>query len=206
MVADNALAGIYIVRHGETEWSLAERHTGRTDVPLTPNGIEQVASLGDYLAKVEFSWVASSPLVRAQETCKLAGFNTPDLLDDLMEWDYGNYEGITLDQIRQSRPDWNLWTDGCPGGEGAAEIGERAKRVLALAREHTGNVLLFSHGHFLRVLAACWLGMQVSGGRLFALQPAAVSVLAFEHDLPVISMWNLQADGLPRAASSAKPS
>ena len=189
--APAGLSSIYVVRHGETEWSLTGRHTGRTDVPLTRAGEGQAAGLRKYLAGIEFSWVASSPLARAVGTCKLAGFDTPELIDDLMEWDYGDYEGMTLSQIHQSMPDWNLWVDGAPGGEGVADLDKRADRMLELLQGKQGNVLVFSHGHFLRVLAARWLALEVSGGRLFALQPAAVSVLGFEHGNPVISMWNM---------------
>ncbi len=196
MASLDGLSGVYLVRHGETEWSLAGRHTGRTDVPLTLIGEAQATGLREYLSGIEFSWVASSPLKRAVDTCKLAGFNAPEPVDDLMEWDYGNYEGMTLSQIHQSRPDWDLWIDGVPGGEGVADVGKRADRVLQLIRGKQGNVLLFSHGHFLRVLAARWLALDVSGGRLFALQPAAVSVLGFEHGNPVISIWDMAIDSL----------
>ena len=191
MASETVLSSVYVVRHGETEWSLTGRHTGRTDVPLTTVGEGQAASLRAYLAEVEFSWVASSPLIRAADTCKLAGFDVPELVDDLMEWDYGDYEGMTLSQIHQSRPGWDLWVDGAPGGEGVASVGRRADKVLELVHGKHGNVLLFSHGHFLRVLVARWLGLQVSGGSLFALQPAAVSVFGFEHGNPVVSMWNV---------------
>ncbi len=194
-----SLSKLYIVRHGETEWSLSGRHTGRTDVPLTQNGVSQAGLLAGYLSTIKFSWVASSPLARARETSLLAGFSASDLLDDLMEWDYGDYEGLTTSQISRIHPGWFLWRDGVAGGETIYEVEQRADRVLSLAREHSENAIVFSHGHFLRALAARWLGLPVLEGRLFALQPAAVSVLAFENDHPVIFSWNLQLDAISSA-------
>ncbi|MCL4434658.1 MAG: histidine phosphatase family protein [Actinobacteria bacterium] len=190
---------LYLVRHGETEWSLSGKHTGRTDVPLTKHGESQATLLSTYLPTIGFSWVASSPLARARETCKLAGFGSPHLLDDLMEWDYGDYEGLTTSQISGIHPGWFLWRDGVTGGEGISEISQRADRVLSLASEHPGDVILFSHGHFLRVLAARWLGLPASEGRLFALQPASVSALVFENDYPAIFSWDLQLDVISSA-------
>ncbi|MHB8262890.1 MAG: histidine phosphatase family protein [Acidimicrobiales bacterium] len=202
--SSDSLSKLYIVRHGETGWSLSGRHTGRTDVPLTQNGVGQATLLAAHLSTIKFSWVASSPLVRAHETSLLAGFDAPDLLDDLMEWDYGDYEGLTTPEISRIHPGWFLWRDGVAGGEDISDIEQRADRVLSLAREHSGNVILFSHGHFLRVLAARWLGLPVSEGRLFTLQPAAVSVLAFENDYPVIFSWDLQLDAISSAMQGSR--
>jgi len=188
-----ALPVVYLVRHGETVWSVAGRHTGLTDVPLTPNGERNARRLGARLAGVPFAKVFTSPLQRAHWTCELAGFGATAEVDrDLVEWNYGEYEGQTSDAIHAERPDWQLFRDGCPGGESALDVGVRADRVIGRARAAEANVLLFSSGHMLRVLAARWLGLAPANGRYFLLGTAGLSALGYEHDLsqPVIRLWN----------------
>ena len=189
----NELTSIYLARHGETEWSLAGRHTGLTDIPLTARGERNARRLADCLLGIAFAKVLASPLKRAARTCELAGFGSVAELDrDLLEWNYGDYEGRTTKEIRVVRPDWDLFRDGCPGGESPAEVGARADRVVARARAVDGNVLLFSSGHFLRVLAARWLGLEPAAGRFFLLGAASLSALGYEHGLaePVIRFWD----------------
>ena len=182
---------IVLVRHGETEWSRDGRHTGRTDVPLTEHGREQAAAIGAALREREFARVLVSPRSRALETCRLAGFGArAEVRDDLAEWDYGEYEGRTTPEIRVDRPGWTLWRDGVPGGETADEVGARADGVLADVASAGGDVLVFGHGHFLRVLTARWLGLEPTDGRLFALDPATSSVLGHERETRVIRLWN----------------
>jgi probable phosphoglycerate mutase len=186
---------LWLVRHGETEWSAAGRHTGRTDLRLTDAGRAQARALAGVLAGHSFAAVRTSPLERARETSVLAGFGdraVPDV--DLVEWDYGDYEGQTTAHIQASRPGWSLWDDGCPGGETADDVGARADRVIATARAEPGDVAVFAHGHLLRVLAARWLGLHPGDGALFALDTASVSVLGWEHDDAVIRQWNLRQD------------
>jgi probable phosphoglycerate mutase len=181
-----------LARHGETEWSRNGRHTGRTDIPLTDAGRDQARKLGSELRRWEFALVLSSPLQRAVETCHLAGYGRQmQLRPDLMEWNYGSYDGKTSKEIEASRPDWSLWKDGGPGGETAADVGKRADRVIAEVRRTDGDVLIFAHGHLLRVLAARWLDQPPDEGRHYALQTAALSVLSHEHQDPVIRLWNL---------------
>ena len=185
------------MRHGETEWSESGRHTGRTNVPLLPKGRAEAETAGRLLSRevAHPALVLTSPLVRALETCRLAGFGErAELCDDLVEWDYGAYEGRTIEEIRAERPGWTLWEDGVPGGESASEVGRRADRVLERAREAGGDVVLFSHGHLLRVLAARWVGLPPAGGRLLALGAGAVCQLGWEHGVPVVSRWNVVAD------------
>jgi probable phosphoglycerate mutase len=183
---------IWVVRHGETEWSANGRHTSRTDLPLTPDGVTQARADAGTLAGVGFSLVLSSPLRRARETARLCGFESAaELCDDLREWDYGDYEGITSDQIHAERPDWSLWCDGCPGGESPAQIGERIDRLLARLDGVSGEVLCFAHGHVLRVLAARWCELPVAQGQRFALATAGVGVLGHEHATQVLSRWSL---------------
>jgi broad specificity phosphatase PhoE len=185
---------VWIVRHGETEWSQIGRHTGRTDVPLVEGGIRQAEAVGRWLASVapEPALVLTSPLSRAAETCRLAGLgDRAEVCDDLMEWDYGEYDGRTTDDIRTERPGWTLWADGVPGGESAADVGRRADRVIERARSAAGEVICFSHGHLLRVLAARWVGLPPVGGRLLTLKAGAVSVLGWERETPVVSLWNV---------------
>jgi broad specificity phosphatase PhoE len=188
---------VWLVRHGATEWSRQGRHTGRSDIPLEDLGRRQAEGLRTTLARHAFEQVLASPLVRAAETARLAGVERAKLDPDLMEWDYGDYDGLTTPQIRQKDPDWSLWRSGGSGGEAPAEAGRRADRVVARLRQATGDVLVFSHGHFLRVLTARWLGLEPSTGRYFYLGTAGVGVLGYEHDKPVVRAWNLSADGGP---------
>jgi broad specificity phosphatase PhoE len=184
---------VVLVRHGETAWSRAGRHTGRTDLPLLDEGVRQAEAVGVRLRAFTFAQVWCSPLTRARETCRHAGLGDHAIYEpDLMEWDYGDYEGRRTVDIRQERPDWDLFRDGCPGGESVAAIGARADRVIARLRAVDGHVLLFSHGHFLRVLAARWLGLPADKARLFVLSTAALSILGYEHTLaePAIRLWN----------------
>jgi len=182
---------VVLVRHGETEWTLSRQHTSRTDVPLTDRGRERAAALVDRLAARRFALVLTSPRRRAADTCRAAGFPDATVDDDLVEWDYGDYEGRTTAEIREERPGWTLWQDGAPGGETAAEVTARADRVVRRVRAVDGDVAVFSHGHFLRVLAARWLGLPATEGRLFALDPGSTSVLGWEREQPVLSRWNL---------------
>lgn len=184
-------AQIWLARHGETEWSRTGRHTGRTDIELTETGREQASALGPALARQDFDRVISSPLSRAVETCRLA---LPSFViepsDALIEWDYGEYEGLTSKQIRERRPDWVLWRDGCPGGESAAEVGARVDPLVVELREAGGDVALFAHGHVLRVLAARWLELGPESGALFTLATGTLSTLGWERETAVIRSWN----------------
>jgi probable phosphoglycerate mutase len=187
------LPSVYLVRHGETAWSLSGRHTGFTDVPLTERGEANARALGDRLRGLVFNLVLTSPLQRAKRTCQLAGFGDAAVQDDdLIEWNYGSYEGRRTAEIQQERPGWQLFRDGCPGGESPADTGSRADRVIARIRAASGNVLVFSSGHILRVLGARWLGLPAGGGRYFLLGTASVSTLGYEHDKsePVFKQWN----------------
>lgn len=180
-----------LVRHGETEWSRTGRHTGTSDIPLTEEGRRQASSLGPALRAWRFALVLTSPLQRALETCRLAGYGeAAQVRPDLAEWDYGRYDGLTSKQIEAIDPGWSLWRDGGPGGEQAVDVGRRADRVIAEVRAVAGDVLIFAHGHVLRVLTARWLGEPPEGGRHYALQTAALSVLGYEHVDPVIRRWN----------------
>jgi broad specificity phosphatase PhoE len=182
---------IVLVRHGETEWSATGRHTSRTDISLSDQGRRQAEALGRRLMEWRFGRVLTSPLRRAAETCRLAGLgDVAETWPDLMEWDYGEYEGRTTPQIRAERPGWTLWSDGAPGGERAEEVGVRADRILAEARASGRDVALFSHGHFLRVAAARWIGLPAESGRSFALGTATISLLGYERETPVIARWN----------------
>jgi broad specificity phosphatase PhoE len=184
-------AQAWLVRHGETEWSGLGCHTGRTDIPLTDRGRREAELLAARLGVRRFVRVFTSPLRRAADTCRLAGFgDVAEPREDLMEWNYGTYEGRTTPEIRAERPGWLLWTDGAPGGESAAEVGARADRLIAELRGIDGDVAVFAHGHVLRVLAARWVGLLPSGGRLLALGTTAISVLGYERELPVIINWN----------------
>jgi len=182
---------VVLVRHGETDWSAHLRHTGRTDVPLTEEGRRQAERVGGALRGRSFALVLTSPLQRAAETCRLAGFG--DLAQprpELMEWDYGDYEGRTTVDIRREAPDWTIWRYGAPGGESPDQVGARADVLLQELRAAPGDTLIFSHGHFLRVLAARWLGLAPTEGRLFALDPATLSTLRYEREQPVLRIWN----------------
>jgi broad specificity phosphatase PhoE len=185
---------VYMARHSNTAWTLSGQHTGLTDLPLMPDGERNARRLGERLKGMAFAKVFTSPLQRAFRTCELSGFAAGAVTDrDLVEWDYGRYEGLTSDEIRRDRPDWDLFRDGCPGGESPAQVGERADRVVQRVRSVSGNVLLFSSGHFIRVFAARWLGLGPgTGGKYFLLSPASLSALSYEHNLsrPVIRLWN----------------
>ena len=184
---------VYLARHGETAWSRTGQHTGVTDLPLTADGALEARALGERLRELTFAAVFTSPLMRAVQTCALAGFGAAAVKDhDLVEWNYGRYEGLRTAEIRAERPDWQLFRDGCPGGETPAEVGARADAVIARVRAIDGDVLLFSSGHLLRVLAARWLGLPAGAGRYLLLRTASLSVLGYEHDRsePVIRLWD----------------
>jgi len=185
---------IYVARHGETAWSLSGQHTGLTDLPLTERGERNARRLGERLKGLSFAKVFTSPLQRAARTCELAGFGAGAEVDrDLLEWNYGEYEGHRTAEILAERPGWQLFRDGCPGGESPDQIGARADRVVSRLRAVQGDVLLFSSGHFLRVLAARWLGLEPGAGRYFLLSTASLGTLAYEHNNrsePVIRLWN----------------
>lgn len=182
---------LYLVRHGETEWSLSGQHTSTTDLPLTEHGREQARSVAPKLAGIGFAQVLCSPMSRARETCRLAGFaQAAEITEDLMEWNYGDYEGLTSAQIHEQHRSWDLWRDGCPGGEFPAQIGARIDHLLAQVATVDGDVLCFAHGHVLRVLTARWLEMEVSAGARFALEVATISVLGHEHTTQVIDHWS----------------
>ena len=188
-----ALPVIYLARHGETAWTLSGQHTGRTDLPLTEIGERNGRALGTRLRGLAFAKVLTSPLQRAFRTCELAGFgNAAERDPDLMEWDYGEYEGRRTDEILVERPDWQLFRDGCPGGETAGQVGARADYVISRVRAVRGDVLLFSSAHILRVFAARWLGLEAAGGRYLLLGTASLSLLGYEHNLaePAIRLWN----------------
>jgi probable phosphoglycerate mutase len=188
-----SLPTIYLARHGETAWSVSGQHTGRTDIPLTERGERNARRLGERLRGLTFVKVLTSPLQRARRTCELAGFGPVAEIDaDLLEWDYGEYEGLTSAQIHAKRPDWNLFRDGCPGGETPDHIGARADGVVHKLRAMNGDVLLFSSGHFLRVLTARWLGLEPAGARFFLLGTASLSALSYEHNQsePAIRFWD----------------
>jgi probable phosphoglycerate mutase len=182
---------IVVVRHGETEWSATGRHTSSTDLPLTESGRERARALASELAGRSFSLVLCSPLRRARETCELAGFGDAAVIcEDLREWDYGDYEGLTTPQIRERDPDWDLWRDGCPGGEKPEQVGARSDRALESLRGAAGDALAFAHGHILRVVTARWIGLEVAGGARFALGAGSIGVLGYEHDNEVVTRWN----------------
>lgn len=189
----SALPTTYLARHGETAWTITGQHTGLTDLPLTERGQSNAQRLGDILRGKSFERVWVSPLMRARQTCERAGFAAAAQVDpDLVEWNYGDYEGLKTAEIRQQRPDWDLFRDGCPGGESPADVGRRARAVIARVRAVAGDTLLFSSGHFLRVLAACWLGLEPDAGRYFVLTTATLSILGYEHNRqePAIRLWN----------------
>jgi broad specificity phosphatase PhoE len=185
---------VYLARHGETVWSLSGQHTGLTDLPLTERGERNASRLGERLKGFTFAKVFTSPLQRAKRTCELAGFGSLAEIDrDLLEWNYGEYEGRRTAEILADRPGWQLFRDGCPGGESPDQVGARADRVVKRVRAVNGDVLLFSSGHFLRVLAARWLGLEAAAGRYFLLTTGSLGILAYEHHSlsePVIRLWN----------------
>jgi len=183
---------LFIVRHGATEWSVSGQHTSRTDLPLLDSGREQAVADAGKLAGESFELVLCSPLLRARETCELAGFaDAAELTDDLREWDYGDYEGLTTPQIWERDPSWNLWTDGCPDGETPDEIGARVDRVLARFDAIEGQGLAFAHGHVLRVLTARWLELEVGGGARFKLEAGSIGILAYERTTQVVEAWSV---------------
>ena len=187
------LPHIYLARHGETAWSRSGQHTGRTDLPLTERGERNARRLGERFNNLTFAKVFTSPLQRAARTCDLAGFKTIAEVDqDLLEWEYGQYEGRRSTEIRAQHPEWDLFRDGCPGGESPDQVGARADAVLKRVRAIEGNVLLFSSGHILRVLAARWLGLAPDAARYFLLDTASLSIMGYEHNrsAPVIRLWN----------------
>ncbi len=182
---------IWLFRHGETEWSKSGAHTSRTDLPLTGAGRERATALGRYLVGRTFALVLTSPLQRARDTCALAGYGAAAQIEgNLREWDYGDYEGRSTADIRKDRPNWFLWRDGVPNGETVEQVGARAQLVIARALQTNGDVALFAHGHILRILTACWLGLPPDDGRLFALGTGSISILGYEHETQVITRWN----------------
>lgn len=197
---------VWLIRHGETEWTLSGQHTGRTDIPLTPVGRRQAKALGRHLAARSFALVLTSPLGRVLETCRLAGFGSlAQITDDLREWDYGLYEGRTTAAIRAAEPGWSVWTSPIPGGESLDEVGGRARRIIDRALATGGEVALFGHGHILRILAACWIGRPPVDGRLLALDPASISVLGWERESRLIQQWNVAWPSDPENATRGDP-
>ena len=189
--ASHAERRAFLVRHGETAWSLSGQHTGRTDLPMTDNGRKIVSRLEPILARTAFALVLTSPLRRARETCELAGLGEHAQVDsNLLEWDYGEYEGLTSDQIQTKAPGWVLFRDGCPGGEGPSQVGARVDQLIARIRSVEGDVALFAHGHVFRVLAARWLDLPVTAGAHFLLDTATVSVLSHYRGIPAVKRWN----------------
>ena len=187
---------LWLIRPGETEWSAAKRHTGRTDIPLTPTGERQAAALGRSPAARRFALALCSPLRRARQTCELVGYGkVATMTDDLLEWDYGVYEGKTTKEIRLEQPGWSIWTASVAKGKSIEQVGCRAQRVIQLALASGGDVVLFAHAHILRILTACWLGLPPDAGQLFVLRTASISVLGFEHETPVMTQWNLLPGG-----------
>jgi len=185
---------IYLMRHGETAWSLSGQHTGRTDLPLTPHGQAMARQLAPMLNSIDFALVLTSPRLRTRATCDASGLGaTAELEPDLVEWDYGEYEGLRTGEILARRPGWNVWEDGCPGGEMPTDVGARADRLIARLSHLSGHVALFSHGHFGRVLAARWIGLPLAQGQHFAIDSASISIFGFEKGHPqrrVIRLWN----------------
>jgi probable phosphoglycerate mutase len=188
------LPRLFLTRHGDTAWTESHQHTGRTDLPLLERGEEHARQLGGQLARFSFARVFTSPLQRASKTCELAGYGAVAQVDpDLVEWDYGRFEGMRTVEILEERPGWELFRDGCPGGESPGDVAARADRFIAKVRGAAGDVLAFSSGHIIRMIAARWLGLPPSAGRFFLCRPASVGVLAFEHqnlDEPILALWN----------------
>jgi probable phosphoglycerate mutase len=182
---------LVVVRHGETEWSRSGQHTGRTDLPLLQEGEQRAQLLQPVLAERQFALVLSSPLRRAVQTATLAGFPDPELDDDLLEWDYGVYEGTRTEDVRQEHPDWSIWQTEVEGGEQPEQVGERVDRVIARVRAVEGDVLAFAHAHVLRILSARWLDLPAGRGRNLVLAPATVSVLGWEREVPALRQWNV---------------
>ncbi len=181
---------LWVIRHGETEWSRDGLHTSHTELDLTPEGEQVAGRLAERLADVEFDLVLTSPRLRARRTAELAGHAAAHVEDDLTEWDYGDYEGLSTPTIREDVPGWTVWSHPCPGGESPDQVSRRLDRVVHKVRAHGGRVLVFSHGHASRALTARWLGLPVTDGRLFTLDTATISVLAYERDSPTVARWN----------------
>jgi probable phosphoglycerate mutase len=191
MAGAKSHGGVVLVRHGETEWTLSGQHTGRTDIPLTERGRQEARLLEPLLSTANFALVLSSPLQRARETCELAGLGARMEIDpDLMEWDYGEYEGLTSKQIRRTAPNWMVFNDGCPGGETPEQVGARVDRLIDRIRRVEGRVALFAHGHLLRVVAARWIGFPPSAGQNFLLDTSTVSLLGYYQGVPAVKRWN----------------
>jgi probable phosphoglycerate mutase len=189
---------LFLIRHGETAWSLSGAHTGRTDLPLTERGKQRAEALGHLLNGRAFAQVFTSPLQRARETCRLAGYAGQAIIDqDLCEWNYGDYEGRSTPEIQKDRPGWDLWKDGVINGETVEQVAARAQRVILRALASNGDSALFAHGHILRILTACWLQLAPNAGQLFALDTATLSTLGWEHDTRVIRHWNRSSDAKP---------
>jgi probable phosphoglycerate mutase len=185
---------VFLVRHGETEWSDSGKHTGRTDVPLSEEGRRMAGLVGNALAGRRFAKVLCSPLSRAMETCAIAGFGAQaEVRDTLVEWDYGVYEGLTTDEIRRADPNWSVWTSPIQGGESVDDVGRRCDGIIEELKDVTGDAVLFAHGHVLRILGARWIGLPAVGGRLLALATAAISILGYEREQAVLELWNSDA-------------
>lgn len=201
IASQSAPVRLALVRHGETEWSLSGRHTGRTDIALTPRGEEGARELAPLLQSIAFARVLTSPRDRAQRTCALAGLGArAEIAPDLAEWDYGDYEGLRSAEIETQRPGWNIFRDGCPHGESPAQVAARADRLIDSVRASGGEIALFTHGHFGRALAARWIGLPVAEGRHFALGVASLSILGFESshpETPAITLWNFSPSSQP---------
>jgi broad specificity phosphatase PhoE len=186
---------LFLIRHGETEWSLSGAHTGLTDLPLTARGEQRAEAMGRYLNARPFALVLTSPLQRARETCRLAGYSASAVVDEnLCEWNYGDYEGLSTADIQKDRPGWDIWNDGVPNGETVDQVAERAQRVITRALAADGDCAFFAHGHILRILTAVWLQLRPTGGRLFGLDTATLSILGWERDTKVIRQWNRSSD------------
>lgn len=187
----NKAGELWLIRHGETEWSVSGAHTGRTDMPLIDAGRRRAEAIGRYLAHRPFALVLSSPLSRAQDTCRLAGYGAEAQVEpNLREWDYGVYEGRTTAEIRKQVPDWSVWSSDIINGEALADVGRRAQQVIDRAVAAGGDVALFAHGHILRILAACWTGLPYGAGEVLALDTASVSILGYERETRVVRLWN----------------
>ena len=182
---------VFAIRHGETAWSLTGQHTGTTDIPLTDNGRRSAERIRRVLAGNAFGLVLCSPMRRARETCELAGFGDKAVIDsDLVEWNYGEYEGLTPEQIHEVAPGWLIFRDGCPGGEAPEQVGTRVDRVIARSRAVDGDIALFAHGHLLRVLVARWIGLSAGGGQHFLLDTGTLGVLSYYREIPAVRIWN----------------
>jgi probable phosphoglycerate mutase len=190
---------IWLIRHGETEWTLSGQHTGTTDIALTDSGREQARSLATLVAGAHFALTLSSPMSRARETARLAGVSDPEITADLSELGYGEYEGRTTAEIRETNPGWSVWDDDAPGGEKLASAAARCQRVIDRVEAADGDVALFGHGHIFRILGATWIGLAPAGGKILGLSPASVSILGHEHEYRVLDLWNLTPSFLKRA-------